>query len=483
MSRSLLRRTAFFSLILPFLYFGTASATFLYRIHAENSARTNIALAVYPAPSAEQRLLIFSPHPDDETLGCAGLIQQATAAGSLVNVVMLTNGDGFRVAVERQFRQLNVQPSDYVQFAGVRQQETLKALAPLGIQRENVTFLGYPDRGLLSLWNQNWSAGNPYVSPYTRQSRSPYSVGYKKEAIYCGQSLLNDIKAIFRERKPTDVYVTHPSDDHMDHTAASSFVTLALQELKREDAAFAGCRLHFYLVHRGDWPAPQGMNKSDSLVPPNEMVSLDTDWKSRPLTNGQVEKKAASILTYESQTAVVKRFLVSFARRNEIFGTLNPAIVPLVPNGAIKLDGAVGEWGGIPPAALDPVNDNLLRDFQAGGDIRAVYACHDAANLYLRIDTHAPVSDRVEFRLGIRCFGDSREQQSGGSLTVSIRPGSAAGATGSTSRDVRAESKANRLEIAIPLRKLNYARHFALNVDSLFAGIQVDRTGYRFMDL
>lgn len=477
MSRTLLRRTALFSLVLPFLYFGTASATFLYRIHAENSSRSDIALPLYPSPRSSERLLIFSPHPDDETLGCAGLIQQACSTGAGVRIVMLTNGDGFRVAVERQFRQMDLQPSDYVQFAGVRQQETFKALSRLGVKRDNVTFLGYPDRGLLSLWNQHWSADNPYVSPYTKASHSPYAATYHKDTIYCGQSLLDDIKSILRVEKPTDVYVTHPSDDHIDHTAASSFVALALRELALENDGFASCRLHYYLIHRGDWPAPQGMYRSDSLVPPSEMLALDTVWEKRPLTETQIDRKSASILNYESQTTVMKRFLISFARQNELFGTLKPSAAPAVPEGAIRLDGRVGEWGAVPPLLLDPVNDNLLRDFQGGGDIRAVYACRDAANLYLRIDTHDSVSDRVEFRIGLRYFGDSVRHEAGGIFNVTVRPGQSA-----NPREVRSEANGSRLEIAIPLRDIGYTHHCALNVDSLFAGIQVDRTGYRFVD-
>ena len=83
-----------------------------------------------------------------------------------------------------------------------------------------------------------------------------------------------------------------------------------------------------------------------------------------------------------------------------------------------------------------------------------------------------------KFRLGIRHFGDATEQQSGGMFAFHVRPGLPA-----SNRDVQFRADANRLEIAIPLRDIGYSRHCALNVDSLFAGIQVDRTGYRFMDL
>src|SRR5512143_3590489 len=40
------------------------------------------------------RLMVFAPHPDDETLGAGGLIQRVLATGGKVRVVFVTNGDG-----------------------------------------------------------------------------------------------------------------------------------------------------------------------------------------------------------------------------------------------------------------------------------------------------------------------------------------------------------------------------------------------------
>jgi LmbE family N-acetylglucosaminyl deacetylase len=479
LSLKLVRGTALLGLLLPFLYFGTASGTFLYRLHAENSARSSVKLALCPAPTAQQRIVIFSPHPDDETLGCGGLIRQAERAGAAVRVVMLTNGDGFRVAVERQFRELRVEPEDYVRFADLRQQESCRALAGLGLRRENIVFLGYPDRGLLPLWNDHWSPDNPYVSPYTRRDRSPYRTVFRPNVVYCGQNVLADVKAILRDARPTDVYVTHPSDDHPDHSAAGTFVTLALQQFRQEGAEWAqDCRLRYYLVHRGDWPVPQGLYRDEPLVPPGEMASLDTEWRALPLTEEDAGRKTRSILAYSSQTSVMKRFLVSFARRNELFGELRAAAAPRVPDGAVAPDGSAEEWRGVKAAVMDPVNDTLLRDFQGGGDVKAVYACHDATDLYLRIDTYQPVSDRVEFTLRFRYFGDAARGAAGGSYIATLRPPRAVSPPGLSSA-----VSANRLEMAIPLRDLGYARRLALNVETRFAGIQVDRTGYRFLKL
>ncbi|TQN28772.1 LmbE family N-acetylglucosaminyl deacetylase [Haloactinospora alba] len=57
---------------------------------------------------SRQRLLILAPHPDDETLGCGGLMHKAKAAGAEVHVQFLTVGDtadnsaaGFSSAHER----------------------------------------------------------------------------------------------------------------------------------------------------------------------------------------------------------------------------------------------------------------------------------------------------------------------------------------------------------------------------------------------
>ncbi|MFE1170618.1 PIG-L deacetylase family protein [Nocardiopsis sp. NPDC058789] len=57
---------------------------------------------------SQERLLVYSPHPDDETLGCGGLMHKAKRAGAEVFVQFLTVGDtadqspkGFSTAEER----------------------------------------------------------------------------------------------------------------------------------------------------------------------------------------------------------------------------------------------------------------------------------------------------------------------------------------------------------------------------------------------
>jgi hypothetical protein len=42
--------------------------------------------------------MVFAPHPDDEVLGCGGIIQQVLAESRHVTVAVLTSGDAFTTA-------------------------------------------------------------------------------------------------------------------------------------------------------------------------------------------------------------------------------------------------------------------------------------------------------------------------------------------------------------------------------------------------
>src|SRR5207249_7721234 len=131
-------RMALLAVALPCVYLGGASAAFFYRHRAANTAGEIGRLPSAPAPAASTRLLVFAPHCDDETLGCAGRMQQTLAAGGKVQTVVLTNGDGYRTAVETQMRKLHIGPRDYIELAALRQQEPYQALAALGVSIDHV---------------------------------------------------------------------------------------------------------------------------------------------------------------------------------------------------------------------------------------------------------------------------------------------------------------------------------------------------------
>src|SRR5580692_12983002 len=59
------------------------------------SAWAQDPVALMRAPGAQERILVIAPHPDDESLCCAGILQRARANGAATAVVWITAGDGF----------------------------------------------------------------------------------------------------------------------------------------------------------------------------------------------------------------------------------------------------------------------------------------------------------------------------------------------------------------------------------------------------
>src|SRR5690348_2971293 len=75
-------------------------------------------------------ILVFAPHPDDESLGCAWIILEAVSAGKRVHVVLFTNGDGFPIAASAVLKKAPeaLVARDYLELGRIRQQEVLSAI-------------------------------------------------------------------------------------------------------------------------------------------------------------------------------------------------------------------------------------------------------------------------------------------------------------------------------------------------------------------
>ena len=81
-------------------------------------------------------ILVLAPHPDDESLGCGGLIHQACAAGLDVSVAILTDGT-------KSHPNSRTYPAP--RLRAVREAEAAAAVAVLGLPADRLSFLGYPD--------------------------------------------------------------------------------------------------------------------------------------------------------------------------------------------------------------------------------------------------------------------------------------------------------------------------------------------------
>jgi LmbE family N-acetylglucosaminyl deacetylase len=265
-----------------------------------------------------QRVLVISPHPDDETIAPGGLIQAALANGAQVRVVIFTNGDGQFFAPLLFGLDGGPLPAGYVSMGATRMAESTAALETLGLPAEDIAFLGYPDRGLQPMLEKNWPATDPYTAPFTRTNSSPYSGTPHPGAAYCGESLFSDLRSLVLDYRPDLIVLPHPADQHSDHAAASTFTIRVIATIRLTDSAYRP-RMWAYLVHYGKYPLMDGVDRSLGFFPPADLVTSQNTWGSLTLTSQQVQGKSAAIKDYPTQVLLLGNFLPEFTRINELF--------------------------------------------------------------------------------------------------------------------------------------------------------------------
>lgn len=148
--------------------------------------------------SAQTRLLVVAPHPDDETLGCGLLIQHVVAAGGAVKLLLLTDGDNNPWPQRYMERRLHIDSVARQRWGSRRRNEVIRAIAQLGLPASMLHPLGWLDMDV------------------TRRLRddAPDSIAA--------------IRTLVQEFQPTLVCCPTLSDSHPDHGAAHVLCRLAL---------------------------------------------------------------------------------------------------------------------------------------------------------------------------------------------------------------------------------------------------------------
>jgi LmbE family N-acetylglucosaminyl deacetylase len=130
--------------------------------------------------------LIFSPHPDDETICCGGLIARRRAKNEDIYVIFMTDG---------RYGTKNQQLFGSKELIEIRKNEAIKALRILGVPSKNLIFLGFEDSKLIS-----------YVNTASKI-----------------------VKSILYEFSPREVYFPAFFDTHIDHRATNIIITKSLK--------------------------------------------------------------------------------------------------------------------------------------------------------------------------------------------------------------------------------------------------------------
>jgi LmbE family N-acetylglucosaminyl deacetylase len=267
--------------------------------------------------SGQDRILVLSPHPDDDVLGCAGVIQSAVERHLPLRVVYLTNGDNYEWAFWVYRKHPVLKPEEMRKMGLLRMQEAAHGESLLGISPDQLTFLGYPDWGTEKIFTSYWDGHRAFRSMLTKVSAVPYAAAYRRDAPYNGRSVLADLETIMADFKPTKVFVSHPVDGHRDHRAFFLFAQIALWDL----ADKIHPEVYPFLIHHPRWPHPRGLHPERDLEPPEAWNRLQ--WFVHPLTATQETAKAAALREHRTQMALDKNYLNSFVAPREWFGRLS----------------------------------------------------------------------------------------------------------------------------------------------------------------
>lgn len=135
---------------------------------------------IYPSLSLPKRVVIVAPHPDDEVIGCGGLIQALVERGTPPHVIILTGGEGSHRGC------CGISADELITG---RHNLTIKAAETMGLPLSHIHCLQYPDGGVA------------LEHPETER-----------------------LAALLQELRPDAIFVPHHGEGWSDHVQAATIV-------------------------------------------------------------------------------------------------------------------------------------------------------------------------------------------------------------------------------------------------------------------
>ena len=436
------------------------------------AAPLRLSTTVTLAP--DDRVLILAPHPDDEVLGCGGIIQQAVAMGLPVRVVFLTYGDNNEWSFLLYRKHPVLRPSSVQRMGQVRHDEALAAAKILGLSADQLIFLGYPDFGTMSMWKDHWGDRPPFHSMLTRVRAVPYANALRPGAAYKGEEVVRDLTTVLADFRPTKVFVSHPADHMPDHSALYLFTRVALWDLEAELQS----ALYPYLVHFKRWPASRGDLRATPLEPPR-VLQTQVAWAQHVLTPEEVARKRAAIVAHRTQYGSSARYLTSFIRPNELFGDFpmialrsSQALQPISPDRTVP--------------AEEPSEELTDQERAAFVGVEERSAALDGETLVLSIAFSRPLAAAVE--ASVYVFGYRTDRPFADMPKLHIKLGALTHAIADQDRPLPQDScgisrHLRRITLRVPLRLLGDPQRILTSARTYLGEVPLDMVSWRVLEM
>lgn len=259
----------------------------------------------------KERILILAPHPDDESLAAGGLItfMRQYYPDVDLRVVITTNGDASYSAAFVQGSHLPNR-RNFQLLALRRQEESLTALSILGLDRSQVSFWGFPDRGLIKLKEDCWNDQEVYTSPTTGFRLSEQTINSPRLR-YTGANLLRLLENELTRFEPTTIIFPHPEDAHPDHQTLGLLTLQAADTLYKEQ--LFPKMLAYLTWSRGSFLGLQSHTRKNA----NEAPKHGHTWKTFPYPQPIQKQKEYALRAYRSQRIAAGSLLKAGGRSTQ----------------------------------------------------------------------------------------------------------------------------------------------------------------------
>jgi len=202
--------------------------------------------------------IIFSPHYDDETLGCGGTIIRRRDAGAAVTIVFMTDGS-----------QSHKYWMPTAELSKRRSSEGREAAAALGVGPDDVIEMHFPETAL---------------------------------AQQC-EHAVQAVATFLKERRPDDVFVPYYREPPADHRATTNIVLAALKET---DASPTVYEYPIWAWHRWPWVNCRGPFRRGLRVWYRDCIKYNrlflNDMHVRADIGPLISRKQAALARHRTQT-------------------------------------------------------------------------------------------------------------------------------------------------------------------------------------
>lgn len=173
----------------------------------------------YDSQFKNKKVMVIVPHEDDDLLISGQVLPPMYKNGADVRVVFATNGDK-RVS------------------AYTRQSKACNALEKLGIPREKVIFLGYPDGTQLYVGKKAFSFSSGWDHTYAGKGFKDYHFDrFGTHAKYTAENMVDDIESVVLEYRP-DYILAIDFDTHTDHRGVSISFEKAMERILKKESGY-----------------------------------------------------------------------------------------------------------------------------------------------------------------------------------------------------------------------------------------------------